>query len=199
MPEWTQLSEAWRACIEQAWTAYCAGSIPVGAAVTDADGRILAKDRNRSYERDCAPTQVQVSPLSHAELNVLAALDYAGIDPHPCVLYASTEPCPMCLGALYMSGVRELRYAARDPYAGSVNLLRTTAYLNRKSIRVIHPQSLELEIILTALSTEFALGREPRAGAPVVLNAWRSVLPAGVALGEELFRSRWASAGGFLE
>jgi tRNA(Arg) A34 adenosine deaminase TadA len=29
-----------------------------------------------------------------------------------CVIYASCEPCPMCLGAIYWAGIRRIVYAA---------------------------------------------------------------------------------------
>ncbi len=188
---WTDLSDPWRACVEEAWAAYCGGSVPVGAVVTDANGRILAQAHNTTFERDGRVSPEQISPLAHAEVNVLSALDHTGFDPHPCILYTSTEPCPLCLGALYMSGVRELRYAGRDPYAGSVNLLGTTPYLSRKPIRIVHPESAVLETVVTALATEFALRVGFRAEVPAWLEAWRAVLPVGVTLGHKVFASRW--------
>ena len=47
-----------------------------------------------------------------------------------------------------MSGLRELHYASRDPYAGSVNLLGATPYLQRKSIKIVGPELPGLEIVL---------------------------------------------------
>ena len=104
------------------------------------------------------------------------------------MLYTTTEPCPLCLGAFYMSGVRTLHYAAREPFAGSTNLLGTTPYLSRKPIKVIGPAEPELEALVTALAMEAELnfGRDP---AIPVLQSWRQVIPAGVALGERLHQS----------
>jgi len=45
--EWDRLSLPWQACLEEAWSAYCASTIPIGAVVVDADGRILSRGRNR--------------------------------------------------------------------------------------------------------------------------------------------------------
>ena len=48
---WESLSEPWRACVELAWEAYRAGSLPIGAVVADAQGNVLSRGRNRIYER----------------------------------------------------------------------------------------------------------------------------------------------------
>ncbi|MCU0455133.1 MAG: nucleoside deaminase [Bacteroidales bacterium] len=53
-------------------------------------------------------------PTAHAE--ILAIREAASIlrthDLSSCVLYSSCEPCPMCLGAIYWSGIRKVVYAA---------------------------------------------------------------------------------------
>ena len=45
-----ELDEPWHAALELAWEAYLAGTIPVGSVVADADGRIVARGRNRIFE-----------------------------------------------------------------------------------------------------------------------------------------------------
>jgi hypothetical protein len=47
---WEQLSQPWQVCLEEAWTAYCAGNIPIGAAITTADGIVAAAGHNRMNE-----------------------------------------------------------------------------------------------------------------------------------------------------
>jgi tRNA(adenine34) deaminase len=186
---WESLTQPWRACIEEAWAARCAGSVPIGAAVTDAEGRIVARGRNRIGE-DCANIACFYNhPLAHAEMNALIALDYHAHDPpHSCVLYVTTEPCPLCFGAFYMSGVRELRFASRDPYAGSANLRGATPYLSRKPIRVHPPARPDLERFIVALFAEwhFSVRGDPE---NVVLAAYREMLPEAVRLGERLSRA----------
>lgn len=200
---WDRLSPTWQACLDEAWRAYAAGSVPIGAIVTDGQGRIIGRGRNRIGDRALtlphagrvngpARAVVAFHDLAHAELNALLSLNYAhenatdADNPHRWVLYTTMEPCPLCLGAFYMSGLRELHYAARDPYAGSVNLLGTTPYLSRKPIRVVGPHP-ELEIISAALSVEWSMVRESDNRSQFVRDHWRVVLPASVALGERLF------------
>ncbi|ASV19243.1 nucleoside deaminase [Klebsiella sp. 10982] len=52
-------------------------------------------------------------PTAHAELNavrdIAARLGSAVL--RECVIYASGQPCPMCLSALYLTGVREVFFA----------------------------------------------------------------------------------------
>jgi tRNA(Arg) A34 adenosine deaminase TadA len=45
----------------------------------------------------------------HAELNAVRALERLGIaDRGELILYASTEPCPMCCGAIYWARIRRV-------------------------------------------------------------------------------------------
>ena len=52
-------------------------------------------------------------PTSHAELNALrqAAQNLNTMSLKDCVVYASGQPCPMCLAALRMVGVEKIVYA----------------------------------------------------------------------------------------
>ena len=53
-------------------------------------------------------------PTAHAE--VLAIRKASSLlkthDLSDCVLYTSCEPCPMCLGAIYWSGIKKVVYAS---------------------------------------------------------------------------------------
>lgn len=197
---WNELTLPWQACLEEAWAAYCAGSVPIGAAVCDATGLLLSRGRNRIADPlpSVAPDPqrpVIHHDLAHAELNALLALPLAGWDktlpnsPRQWTLYTTMEPCPLCLGAFYMSGLRQLHYAARDSYAGSVNLLGATPYLSRKPITVTGPHAA-LEPLSVALLIERTLRAHPGPDTQKVLDLWRQTTPRGVALGERLFEKQ---------
>ncbi|MBN2385895.1 MAG: hypothetical protein JXB85_02665 [Anaerolineales bacterium] len=79
---WDSLPAPWRACLEQAWEAYCEDCIPIGAVVTAADGEILSRGRNRIFERVKPGGGTNGAPLAHAEVEALSVLDYDAIDPH---------------------------------------------------------------------------------------------------------------------
>jgi tRNA(adenine34) deaminase len=185
---WAGLAAPWQACLEEAWTAFCTGSIPIGAAVTDGEGKILSRGRNRIWDTNVPPGQVGQTELAHAELNTLLALGIDQGDRASWTLYTTTEPCPLCLGAFYMSGVRNLRYASRDPWAGSTNLLGTTPYLSRKAIQVTGPEDPRLEAVIVALFVEWELHLY-RERLSVVREGLQIIVPQGVSLGTELYRN----------
>ena len=98
-----------RRAIEIAGAARAAGNHPFGALVADASGRILVEAGNTvADDRD---------PTAHAETNVVrracAAFDRATLA--DAVLVTSTEPCPMCTGAIFWSGIGTVVYALGEP------------------------------------------------------------------------------------
>ena len=188
---WDSLSISWQTALEQAWEAHCAGDLPIGAVVTGPQGEILARGRNRIFSDQTPGGQIAGDTLAHAELNALLALQADQPTRHGCTLYTTLEPCPLCLGALYMSSVHHLVYAARDPWAGSANLLGTTPYLSRKPIHTSGPPDSRLEVILIGWLVENDLVRY---GEEVLqsnyLRRWREILPQGIELGLTLYHSR---------
>ena len=158
---WETLSEPWRAGVELAWEAYRAGSLPIGAVVADTEGQLLSSGRNRIHEFTGAPGTVFGRKLAHAELNSLLSLE-GELDPRSCVLYTTTEPCPLCVGAVRMADVRELRYAAREPWAGSAAMFETVPYLRRANLALVGPENPRLEAVLTALLVERYLRLKPK-------------------------------------
>jgi len=187
---WASLSPPWQATMELVWEAYCDNCLPIAAVVTNADGIIIARGRNRIRGKRTNPQDIRPgNRLAHAEVEALNGLDYDRVDRHSCILYTSTEPCPMCLGTFYMSGLRTLHYASRDPYAGSVNLLGTTPYLSHKPIHIVGPTSPELEILIMALYVEKELrDLNGNSQGHVVLRAWKQIAPQGVELGKTLYQ-----------
>jgi len=187
---WHELALPWQICLSLAWEAYCDGCIPIGAVVTGPDGEIISRGRNRIYENKKPEGHTNGQVLAHAEMEALYALDYDAIDPHACCLYTTTEPCPMCMGTFYMSGLRTLHYASREAFAGSVNMLGTTWYMSRKPIKVIHPENNFLEEFIIALFVEqdshLHRGSLPEG---IFFDRWRQAIPGGVELGLVLSES----------
>jgi tRNA(adenine34) deaminase len=100
--------------LAEAEAAAAAGEVPVGAALFDGDGRLVAASGNR-VERDRDPT-------AHAEIVVLreAARRLGSARLDGCDLYVTLEPCPMCAAAISLARVRRLYFGAYDPKAGGV-------------------------------------------------------------------------------
>jgi len=105
--------ERWMAeALAEASRAESAGEVPVGAVVVRA-GLELARAHN-------APISL-CDPTAHAELLALRrASARAGEYRIPgATLYATLEPCPMCIGAALLARVDRLVYAAADPKHGA--------------------------------------------------------------------------------
>jgi tRNA(adenine34) deaminase len=189
---WEKLSKPWQAAVGMAWEAYLDGCFPIGAVVADADGNILATGRNRIYEKREADWGKRGAELAHAEVEALTRLDFSSIDVHTCALYTTTEPCPMCMGTFYISGVRNLHYLSREPWAGSVDMLGKTWYLSRKPIKVFAPFDPVFEVLIMALMIERELAQQHvDAQKPwnLVYQRWQKVVPGCLDAGKNLFES----------
>lgn len=128
------------------------GDQPHGALLADETGRILLEAENTQVtERDFT---------GHAETNLLR-LAARRLDPATlatCTLYASTEPCPMCAGAIQMSAVGRVVYAL-----GAERLLARAGIPNprRPSCReVLERSGRPVEVLGPALENE-ALANHP--------------------------------------
>ncbi len=97
-----------RRAIELARQARAHGNHPFGALLRDEAGRVLAEAENTVVTgRDAT---------GHAETNLIR-LASARFSPEAlagCTLYTSTEPCPMCAGAIYWAGVGRVVYALSE-------------------------------------------------------------------------------------
>ena len=103
-----------RAALEAARAAGAAGEVPVGAAIVDGGGRLVAVAGNR--------TRTTPDPTAHAEMLVIrAAAETLGrerLSGH--ALYVTLEPCAMCAQAISHARIDRLVYAASDPKSGGV-------------------------------------------------------------------------------
>ena len=81
------------------------GNGPFGAVLVDQHGAVLMEAENtRVTERECT---------AHAEANLLREATRR-LEPEAlarCTVYASTEPCAMCAGAIFWSGVGRVVFA----------------------------------------------------------------------------------------
>jgi tRNA(Arg) A34 adenosine deaminase TadA len=100
--------------LAEARAAAARGEVPVGAVVTDAEGRVLAAAGNRVEELSDA--------CAHAELLALRAAAAARGEPRlpDCTLHVTLEPCPMCAAAAALFRVRRVRFGAYDPKGGGI-------------------------------------------------------------------------------
>lgn len=97
--------ELMRRAIELSLRNVAEGGGPFGAVVARG-GEIVAEGVNR--------VTAQCDPTAHAEVAAIraAARKLGTFDLSGCDIYASCEPCPMCLGAIYWARLDRLFYAA---------------------------------------------------------------------------------------
>lgn len=184
---WSELSAIWQICMEELWEAWCASTNPIGAVIVNPSGEVIIRARNHIYDSTPVPGIVANTPLAHAELNALIQLPTSLPERSRYSIYTSMEPCPLCMGAIYMSGIKTVHVAARDAYSGSLDILGKTPYLSKKPIRVFPPENLLLEDAIAVFHTVFTIRR---GGVyDFLLDAWRTTNPRGVNLGQELAES----------
>ncbi|HLG10624.1 MAG TPA: nucleoside deaminase [Dehalococcoidia bacterium] len=184
---WKALAAPWQSSIEEAWASYREGSVPIGAAVVDTQGAIVATGRNRRDEEAGGDAASHGQPLAHAELNALLEASTGKRSLRGFSLYTTMEPCPLCTGALAMAHVGQVQFAARDLWAGSLGLLEASAFLRSRQIEVVGPFDSQLEEVMLALNVDFWL-RQPSASASKLIELWRVAFPAAVELGESMYR-----------
>ena len=80
------------------------GGGPFGAVVVR-NGHVVAKGANRVVANN--------DPTAHAEVVAIrnACRELETFDLDGCTIYASCEPCPMCLSAIYWAGIKRICYA----------------------------------------------------------------------------------------
>jgi len=100
----SQHSNYIRRAIELARQSRDSGNHPFGALLV-ADSGIALEAQNTVV--------TEHSPIHHAELNLvqLAWQQLPSDVIHRSTLYTSTEPCPMCTGAIFWSGIRRVVFS----------------------------------------------------------------------------------------
>jgi tRNA(adenine34) deaminase len=112
--------------------------VPIGCVVVSASGDELSRDHNRR--------EALADPTAHAEVLALkaAAARLGTWRLEGATVYSTLEPCPMCAGALVLSRIARLVYAARDPKAGAIDSLFTLG----TDSRLNHTFVVEREVLV---------------------------------------------------
>jgi len=97
------------------------GGGPFGAVIVR-KGEILAES--------CNLVTALNDPTAHAEINAIreAARKLETFDLSGCVIYASCEPCPMCLGAIYWARIDKVIFANTTSDAQSIGFADSRIY-----------------------------------------------------------------------
>lgn len=86
---------------------------PFGAVIVK-DGEIIAREHNQVL--------VSQDPTMHAEVAAIreATKKLGRFDLGDCEIYASCQPCPMCMGAIFWAKLKTLYYAGSADDAASI-------------------------------------------------------------------------------
>lgn len=90
------------------------GGGPFGAVIVK-DGNIVATGANRVVPNN--------DPTAHAEVTAIrkACTELGTFKLDGCTIYSSCEPCPMCLSAIYWSGISRLCYGNTKKDAAAID------------------------------------------------------------------------------
>jgi tRNA(adenine34) deaminase len=136
--------EMMRVALEQARKAVASGDVPVGAAIFNSSGELIATGHNeRELHKD---------PTAHAEIVAIRRASERLGDWHLTdhTLVVTLEPCAMCAGAIAQSRLQRVVFGAWDEKAGAVgsmwDLLRDPRSTFRTEVRagVLEQECAEL-------------------------------------------------------
>lgn len=101
-----------REALKEAVKSFESDEVPVGAIITY-KGEIIGRAHNQ--------IRTLKDPTAHAEIIAItqAANFLQSERLTDCVMYSTLEPCSMCAGAMVLSRIKSLIYAAKDPKTGA--------------------------------------------------------------------------------
>lgn len=88
--------------------------VPIGAVIVK-DGKIIARGFNRREKKNDVTSHAEIEAIRKANKKLS---NWRLVD---CDIYITTEPCLMCMGALYQAHIRNIYYGASDPKGGAVS------------------------------------------------------------------------------
>jgi tRNA(adenine34) deaminase len=112
-----QWVEPMRLALDEARSALTTGDVPIGAIVLSPAGEVIGRGRN--------VREAVGDPTGHAEVVAIreAARAVGEWRLSGCTLLVTLEPCTMCAGAIVLSRLSRLVFAAYDDKAGAVGSL----------------------------------------------------------------------------
>ena len=95
---------------------------PFGAVIVNNEGKVIAKEHNKVLKNN--------DPTAHAEIVAIrkACKKLKTYDLSNCVLYASCEPCPMCLSAIIWANIKLVYYACTKNDAANIGFKDNIIY-----------------------------------------------------------------------
>lgn len=124
-----------RAAIALAQVNVARGGRPFGAIVAK-DGAVIATGVNEILATN--------DPTAHAEMSAIrsASQELRSSDLSGCVVYASGQPCPMCIAAMRMAGIDAVTFAYSNEDAEPFGL--STAEIYADLARPVSEQAMHI-------------------------------------------------------
>ena len=73
------------------------------------------------------------SELAYAEINAMnQCASYLRKHARECILYASVEPCMMCLSTITLANIRNVVFAVEDKYMEMVHFIESNSYIKKR-------------------------------------------------------------------
>lgn len=116
--------------------------VPIGAVVVDRSGQVIGRGYNKTHATQDVFGHAEIQALRQAQKK-LGDWRMDGVK-----VYVTLEPCLMCLGAMMLARVAEVRYMVEDPTFGSLRTIlhKRTMKGAYKNLKFFHDSELELEV-----------------------------------------------------
>ena len=186
---WQNLEKPWQEAFKMAWEAYRRGTIPIGCVIATKEYKIISKGRNRIFDKRSG-NPLAGSNMAHAEMTAMLGLrDIEHPDIRNYILYTTMEPCSMCFGTMVMMSIRNIRYGARDGFAGAISLNDKLDYIKGKEIDIKRGTD-EIEAFQLILQSAYEYKRKhPRVES--ILETWKEINEISVDYGKKLNEIRY--------
>jgi len=128
-----------RRAIELSLESVKRGGGPFGAIITK-NGKIISES--------CNQVTLLNDPTAHAEIGAIreAARKLNTFDLSGCEIYASCEPCPMCLGAIYWARIDRVFFANTRDDAENIGF--DDSFIYQEISRPLRERSIEFRQLL---------------------------------------------------
>lgn len=98
--------EFMRLAIQKAKEGVDKGQTPFGACIVK-DGQIVSCEHNKVWENTDITAHAEIVAIRDA-CDKLNTIDLSG-----CIIYSTTEPCPMCYSAIHWAKISKIIYGSR--------------------------------------------------------------------------------------
>jgi len=128
------------------------GNLPFGCILVSAEGNVLAEGENTVLTSNDA--------IAHCEINLVQQLKgkYSPEFLQGCSVYASTEPCAMCAGAIFWAGIGIVVYALNKEAYHQISGTSNPAHmLNMKAATLLSHGGRKVRVLGPLLEEEAAV------------------------------------------